>query len=115
MQPSVSFIGLGLMGKPMSLNLLKAGFPVTVWNRTRDQRTDDLAAKGAKVAGSPREAAASADVLMTIVSDPPALEEVLFGPNGALDGLRPGSLLIDSSTVSPALARRVAAACSKKN
>ena len=108
---SIGFIGLGLMGKPMAHNLLSAGFPLTVWNRTKS-KADDLVRAGAKLAANPHEAAANADVLITIVSDPPALEEVLFGPSGALDALRKGSLLIDSSTVSPDAARRVATACS---
>ena len=77
-QPVVSFIGLGLMGRPMGHNLIKAGFPLVVWNRTA-ARADSLVAAGARFASSPREAAAAADVLITIVSDPPALEEVLWG------------------------------------
>ncbi len=109
----VGFIGLGLMGRPMALNLLKAGFPLTVWNRTRS-KAEELSAAGARVAASPREAAANSSVVLTIVSDPPALESVLWGPQGALDGLRAGSVLVDSSTVSPALARRVAAACAER-
>lgn len=111
----IGFIGLGLMGKPMSLNLLKAGYPLTVWNRTAS-RADEAVSAGAKRAQSPREAAAAADVLITIVSDPPALEEVLWGANdgGALAALKPGSIYIDSSTVSPALARKIAAACSDR-
>jgi len=112
-KPAVGLIGLGLMGKPMGANLLKAGFPLTVWNRTR-AKTEDLARQGAKVAGSPREAAASSDVLLTIVSDPPALEEILWGASGALEGLRRGSIHIDSSTVAPALARRIAKACAER-
>jgi 3-hydroxyisobutyrate dehydrogenase len=112
-KPAVGFIGLGLMGRPMAANLLKAGFPVTVWNRTAS-RTQALVAQGARAAATPREAAAAADVLITIVSDPPALEQVLFGEQGALAGLRRGSVLVDSSTVSPALARRVAAACADR-
>ncbi|HTQ86540.1 MAG TPA: NAD(P)-dependent oxidoreductase [Candidatus Solibacter sp.] len=113
MSTRVGFIGLGLMGRPMSLNLLKAGFPVTVWNRTR-ARTEPLAAAGAAVAASPREAAERSDAVITIVSDPPALEGVLNGADGVLAGLKSGSLLIDSSTVSPALARRVAADCAQR-
>jgi 3-hydroxyisobutyrate dehydrogenase-like beta-hydroxyacid dehydrogenase len=100
------------MGRPMALNLLKAGFPVVAWNRTQS-KTAELASAGAKAAASPREAAAAADVLITIVSDPPALESVLWG-GGALEALRRGSVLIDSSTVSPALARRSAAACRER-
>ena len=71
-KPAVGFIGLGLMGRPMAANLLKAGFAVTVWNRTAS-RMAPLVAQGAKATATPREAAAAADVLITIVSDPPAL------------------------------------------
>ncbi len=113
MKPTVGFIGLGLMGKPMVRNLLKAGFPVVVWNRTA-ARADDLVHEGARLGANPRDTAAQADVLLTIVSDPPALESVLWGANGALDGLRRGTLLIDSSTISPDLARRTAAACAER-
>jgi 3-hydroxyisobutyrate dehydrogenase len=117
MKPTIGFIGLGLMGKPMAQNLLRAGFPLTVWNRTKS-KADDLVRAGAKLAANPREAAAQADVLITIVSDPPALEEVLFGSpgpdSGALGALRKGTILIDSSTVSPGTARRVAAACAER-
>ncbi|MFZ0979693.1 MAG: NAD(P)-dependent oxidoreductase [Candidatus Acidiferrales bacterium] len=112
MKPNVGFIGLGLMGKPMSQNLLRAGFPLTVWNRTKS-KADDLVRAGAKLAANPREVAAQSDVLITIVSDPPALEEVLFG-SGALEALRKGTILIDSSTVSPDTERRVAAACAER-
>jgi 3-hydroxyisobutyrate dehydrogenase-like beta-hydroxyacid dehydrogenase len=93
----------------MVANLLKAGHPVTVWNRTAS-RADDLVAQGAKLAASPREVAAASEVVFTIVSDPPALESVLWGDSGVFAGLRKGSVLVDSSTVSPALARRSAAA-----
>lgn len=113
MAPTVGLIGLGLMGKPMGRNLLKAGFPLVVWNRTRS-KAEDLIREGAKLAASPREAAARADVLVTIVSDPPALEEVVFGPDGALEGFRRGSVFVDSSTISPDLARREAAACAER-
>jgi 3-hydroxyisobutyrate dehydrogenase-like beta-hydroxyacid dehydrogenase len=113
MKPSIGFIGLGLMGKPMARNLLRAGFPLIVWNRTRS-KADDLVREGAKLAADPREAAAAADVLITIVSDPAALEEVLFDKDGALEGLRAGSTLVDSSTVSPDTARRVAKACAER-
>jgi len=112
-QPTVGFIGLGLMGLPMSHNLLKAGFPLVVWNRTAS-RADSLVSAGAKLASSPREVASAADVLITIVSDPPALEEVLWNSadKSAFPALKKGSVYIDSSTVSPALARKIAAASS---
>jgi 3-hydroxyisobutyrate dehydrogenase-like beta-hydroxyacid dehydrogenase len=102
------------MGQPIGANLLKAGHRLTVWNRTVS-RANELVTLGAKLANSPKELAASSDVLLTIVSDPPALESVLWGADGkdsgALAGLKPGSTYIDSSTVSPALARKIAAAC----
>ena len=113
----VGLIGLGLMGRPMGHNLLKAGYSLTVWNRTA-ARAESLVASGAKLVKSPKEVAAAADVLITIVSDPPALEEVLWGSSGkdsgALGALRPGSIYIDSSTVSPGLARKIAAACCER-
>jgi 2-hydroxy-3-oxopropionate reductase len=113
MKPTVGFIGLGLMGKPMAGNLLKAGFPLVVWNRTKD-RADELVREGAKFGPNPRDMTAQVDVLITIVSDPPAVEEILWGADGALAGLRRGRTYIDSSTVSPELARRAATACAEK-
>lgn len=110
MKPRVGLIGLGLMGSPMAKNLLKAGFPLTVWNRT-GERAQKLGQEGARVANSPKEVAAEAEVLITIVSDPPALEQVVYGANGALSALKKGSVFVDSSTVSPALARRIAKSC----
>lgn len=122
----IGLIGLGLMGRPMGMNLLKAGHPLAVWNRTAS-RADELVAAGATLAISPREAAAGADVLITMLSDPPALEEVLWGSafrsggaagvspaDAALPALKSGSIYIDSSTVSPDLARKIAAACGEK-
>ena len=113
---NVGLIGLGLMGQPIGMNLLKAGFPLTVWNRTTS-RANELVAMGAKLAVSPKEVAAASDVLITIVSDPPALESVLWGDgkdSGALAALKSGSTYVDSSTVSPALARKIAAACAER-
>jgi 2-hydroxy-3-oxopropionate reductase len=113
MRRTVGFIGLGLMGKPMAQNLLRAGYPLVVWNRT-GAKADELVNAGAKLATQPAEVAAQADVLITIVSDPPALEEVLWGTHHAIESLRAGSLFIDCSTVSPDLARQVADACAKR-
>jgi 3-hydroxyisobutyrate dehydrogenase-like beta-hydroxyacid dehydrogenase len=112
-KPTIGLIGLGLMGKPMGRNLLKAGFPLVVWNRS-SAKADDLVREGAKLAANPSDLAAQVNVLITIVSDPPAQEQVLWGKDGALAALRPGSTLIDSSTVSPDLARREAAACAER-
>jgi len=113
MTTAAGLIGLGLMGKPMGHNLLKAGFPLTVWNRT-SSAADDLVRAGARLASNPREAAAASDVLLVIISDPPAVESVLHGPDGVLAGMRRGSVLIDSSTVTPDLARRTAAECAER-
>src|ERR1700683_3529553 len=117
MKPTVGFVGLGLMGMPMCRNLLKAGFPLVLWNRTRE-KAEGFARENAqfdvKVGTNPRETAAKADALITIVSDPPALEEVLWGRDGAMEGLRRGSTYIDSSTVSPELARKIGAACTER-
>lgn len=109
----IGLIGLGLMGRPMGMNLIKAGYALTVWNRTAS-RADELVAAGGKLAKSPGEVAAACDFLLTIVSDPPALEEVLWGPGGAMGALKRGSIYVDSSTVSPGLARRISNACSER-
>ena len=116
-KPKIGLIGLGLMGQPMGMNLLKAGHRLTVWNRTVT-RANELVAMGATLAKSPKEVAANSDVFITRVSVPPALESVLWGANatdsGALGGLRSGSIYIDSSTISPALARKIATACAER-
>jgi 3-hydroxyisobutyrate dehydrogenase-like beta-hydroxyacid dehydrogenase len=109
MKPPVGLIGLGLMGHPMGANLLKAGHELTVWNRTAS-RGDDLVGQGAKRAATPREVAAASEVVITIVSDPPAVESVLWGESGVFAGLRRGSVMIESSTVSPGLEKRAALA-----
>jgi 2-hydroxy-3-oxopropionate reductase len=113
----IGLIGLGLMGRPMGMNLLKAGHSLTVWNRT-PARAEQLVAAGAKLAKSPRDAATASDILLSIVSDPPALESVVWGhdgkDDGALAGLKTGSIYIESSTVSPALEKKIAAACKER-
>ncbi len=109
MKTSVGLIGLGLMGRPMAANLIKAGHEVRVWNRTAS-RAESLVAAGAKLSKTPRELAAESEVVLTIVSDPPALESVLWGENGVFSGLRKGGALIESSTVNPGLEKRAAAA-----
>jgi len=113
LKPAAGLIGLGLMGRPMGMNILKAGYPLTVWNRTAS-RANELVAAGAKLAKTPHEVAAASDFLITMVSDPPALEEVLWGEGGALAALKRGTIYMDSSTVSPALARKIAAACAER-
>jgi 3-hydroxyisobutyrate dehydrogenase-like beta-hydroxyacid dehydrogenase len=105
------------MGRPMGMNLLKAGHKLTVWNRTPG-RANELVAAGAVLAKTPYEAAEASEFLLTIVSDPPALESVLWGQegknDGALAGLRAGSIYVDSSTISPSLVGRIAATCRQR-
>jgi glyoxylate/succinic semialdehyde reductase len=105
----IAFLGLGIMGQPMALNLVKAGFPVTVWNRM-PARTAPLADAGAAVAPTAREAAAAADVTIAMVADPDAALAVVGGPDGAAAGLAPGAGYVDMSTVDPETSAAVAAA-----
>jgi len=103
----IGFIGLGVMGKPMALNLLNAGYKLTVWNRTRS-KMDDLLAAGASGANSPREVAEKSDVVITMVSDSSDVEEVTLGPDGVIHGVHKGLVFIDMSTISPTVTRKVA-------
>ena len=104
----VGFIGLGNMGAPMAANLLRAGHALVVYNRTPD-RAEPLAGQGARVARSPREAAAGAEVLVTMLADDAAIEAVMFGEDGALEGLPRGAIHVSMSTISPDLSRRLLA------
>lgn len=104
----IGFIGLGTMGSPMAANLLKQGYPVTVYNRTASKGAA-LASQGASLAATPREAAASADVIITMVSNDASIAAVYEGPDGVLAGIRPGTTVIDCSTISPALVKKLAA------
>jgi len=104
----IGFIGLGLMGSGMSMNILKAGFPLTVWNRTAT-RTEPLVKAGAKVAKSPKEVAENSDIIIDIVTDSKDVEEVLLGPSGVIHGVKPGTIVIDMSTISPIRTREMAA------
>lgn len=103
----IGFIGLGLMGRPMALNLLKKGFALTVHSRSQPP-VDALAAAGASTAGSPAEVAARSDVIITMVPDSPDVRLVLEGPRGVFETIRPGSVIVDMSTIAPAVARELA-------
>lgn len=113
MDKSIGFIGLGIMGKPMARNLLKAGFPLTVSSR-RHSAIEELVADGAAGARSSREVAALSDVIITMVTDTPDVRQVVLGDNGVLSGIRPGALIIDMSTISPRATREIAAAVREK-
>jgi 3-hydroxyisobutyrate dehydrogenase-like beta-hydroxyacid dehydrogenase len=110
----VAFLGLGSMGGPMARRIVAAGFPTAVWNRN-PERTAPFIPLGAAVAATPRAAAASADVVCTMLSDPAAVEAVASGPDGLLAGLRDGALWLDFSTVTPAASRGFAARATEKN
>lgn len=109
----VGFIGLGIMGAPMAANLLKAGFAVTVWNRS-PSRTQPLLEAGAEGADSPAEVAAASEVTLSCVTNSGDVEEVALGPGGVIEGARPGSVCIDCSTIAPATARKVAEALGRR-
>src|SRR5437016_10985752 len=100
----IAFLGLGIMGRPMAANLVKAGHEVTVWNRTPGKDVP-----GAKTAASPAEAVKGKEAVWMCVSDTKAVEQVLFGPNGAAQALDEGAVVADSSTISPSASIQFAA------
>lgn len=109
MATRIGFIGLGIMGKPMCRNLMKAGFPCTINTRTAS-KADELIAEGATWAGTPSEVASQSDVIVTIVTDTPDVERVLLGDGGVIEGATAGAIVIDMSTISPSTTREMAAA-----
>jgi 3-hydroxyisobutyrate dehydrogenase len=102
----VGFVGLGIMGRPMAKNLLKAGFEVTAYNRSEGPRADVQAA-GARIVVTPAEAARDAEIVVTMVTDSPDVEAVCLGPGGVIEGAAAGTILVDMSTISPETTRRV--------
>jgi 2-hydroxy-3-oxopropionate reductase len=110
----VGYIGLGLMGKSIARNILKAGFPVLVHNRSR-AAVDELVAEGATAATSPEEVAGQVDVVFTNLPDTPDVEKVVLGENGILKGARSGLIYVDNSTIKPASARMIAERLAAKN
>lgn len=110
----IGFIGLGIMGKPMTRNLLKAGYAPVVFSRSPGP-ADELVSEGAIRAASPREVAAACNILITILPDTPDVEAVLLGANGVLEGAHDDLLLIDMSTISPVATRKIAQRAAAKN
>ena len=106
LDPPVGFIGLGIMGQPMAGHILKAGYPLTVYNRTFS-KTEQLASEGANVADNPAEVASQSEVIITIVSDSPDVEDVVAGSNGVIEGIKSGSVVVDMSTISPQMERNL--------
>jgi 3-hydroxyisobutyrate dehydrogenase-like beta-hydroxyacid dehydrogenase len=110
----VGFIGLGIMGSRQAASLRRAGFELTVFNRTRERADAWAAENGGHVAASPREAGERGDVVITMVVDGPQVEAMLLGDDGAAAGAKPGTLFIDMSTIGPADARRIGAALAEQ-
>jgi 3-hydroxyisobutyrate dehydrogenase len=113
MAERVGFIGLGIMGRGMANNLLKAGFKVRVWNRTAS-RMDALVEAGAEAGSSPADVAANSDIIITCVSDTPDVERVVLGEDGVIHGAKAGALVVDCSTISPQVTKEIAAKLSEK-
>jgi 2-hydroxy-3-oxopropionate reductase len=112
-RPTVGFIGLGIMGKPMAQNLLAAGYPLIVLNRSQGP-VDALVAAGAQAGRSPRDVAARSDVVITMLPDSPDVEAVALGADGIAAGAQAGALWIDMSTIAPATTANVAAALAER-
>ena len=111
---AIGFIGLGIMGGPMAGRLLSAGHRLAVYNRTAS-RCAPLVAAGARQAPTPAAAAEGADLVISIVTDSPDAKQVLLGPQGAVEGAKPGSLFIDMSTIAPEAARQIAERLAERN
>jgi 2-hydroxy-3-oxopropionate reductase len=103
----LGYIGLGIMGRAAAVNLLRAGYPLYVWAR-RDASLEPVTTQGGQACASPKAVAQQADVIFTNVSDTADVEQVILGPDGILEGARPGAVVVDMSTISPAATRRIA-------
>ena len=113
MSPQIGFIGLGIMGKPMAKNLLRAGYPLTVYNR-RAEPVEELLKDGANKATSSKEVAQRTEIIITMLPDSEDSEKAILGENGALEGTRDGSVIIDMSSIAPLVSQKIAAEAAKK-
>ena len=113
MLKKIGFIGLGIMGKPMAKNLMKAGYSLTVFNRT-PSKAQELVDAGARQARSPKEVAENSEIVITMVADSPDVEQVLLGTDGVIEGVKPGSIVIDMSSISPIVTQKIAKALNQK-
>lgn len=103
----IGFVGLGIMGRPMALNLIKAGYQLQVFAR-RPQTAEPLVAAGAKLCESPKQSAERAQMIITIVSDTPDVEAVVLGEQGIIQGVQPNAVVVDMSTISPSVTCQIA-------
>ena len=108
----IGFIGLGIMGRPMAKNLLKAGYTLTVYDKFAN--CDELSALGARVAASNKEVAAQSDIVITMLPNSPHVREAVLGENGVVDGARAGTILVDMSSIAPGVSQEIAAAVKAK-
>lgn len=113
-QPTIGFIGLGIMGRPMARNLLRAGYPLIVANRS-ETPVKELTGLGARRGASPRAVARESDIVITMLPDSPDVEAVALGPEGLIEGLRPGSVYVDMSSISPIVTRTLASRVEAKD
>ncbi len=111
---NIGFVGLGIMGKPMALNLLKAGFNVTAYNRTKE-KVKAIIDAGGKDGKTPKAVAENSDVIITIVSDTQDVKDVILGKDGVIAGVKEGSIVIDMSTISPSVTKEIAEKLKIKN
>lgn len=111
----IGFIGLGVMGKPMAKNLMKAGYSLVVWKHINPKPVNELVAAGAQEASSPKQVAEMSDIVITMLPDSPEVEEVILGKNGVLEGSRKGMTIIDMSSISPSAAKKIASEVEKKD
>src|SRR4051794_12189431 len=107
-RPRIGFVGLGIIGRPMAHNLLRAGYSLTVWNRSPGP-VAELQAAGAETAATPAALAARCDVVIAVLLNTEVVEQVVLGPDGLTAGLRPGTTFVDMSSISPLTTRRLAA------
>ena len=107
-KPLIGFIGLGIMGRPMARNIMKAGYTLVAFNRTKAP-LDEIVRDGATPAKSPKEVAEKTGIIITMVSDSPDVEEVVFGPNGIIHGAKKDAVVIDMSSINPVMTRQIAA------
>lgn len=109
----IGFIGLGIMGKPMSKNILKAGYEVIIYSRTQST-IDEFVAAGAIAARSPREVAQESDVIITMLPNSPEVKEVILGENGVIEGAKAGAVVIDMSSIAPLVSREISQALEER-
>jgi 2-hydroxy-3-oxopropionate reductase len=113
MSRTIGFVGLGIMGKPMSKNLMKAGHSLVVYDLVAEA-VDDVVAAGAARGASSKDVAARSEIVVTMLPDGPEVRQAVLGPDGVLEGARPGAILVDMSSISPLVSQQVAAACAAR-